>query len=62
MEKEAREVAKLFNRTAQIWTILEEDEKVQQLDQQEEKISTAIKELKQWQKTMNITKSLKGTH
>jgi len=29
MEKEAREVIEKFNRNAQIWIILEEDEKVQ---------------------------------
>jgi hypothetical protein len=39
MEKEAREVEELFDRTTQIWTILEEDEKVQQWDQEEERIN-----------------------
>jgi hypothetical protein len=29
MEKEAREVVELFDRTVHIWNILEEDEKVQ---------------------------------
>jgi hypothetical protein len=29
MAREAKEVAKLFDKTAQIWTTLEEDEKVQ---------------------------------
>jgi hypothetical protein len=47
MEKEAREVEELFDRTTQIWTILEEDEKVQQWDQEEERINVAIQELKQ---------------
>jgi hypothetical protein len=47
MEKEAREVEELFDRTTQIWTILEEDEKVQQWDQQEERINASIQELKQ---------------
>jgi predicted nucleic acid-binding Zn-ribbon protein len=47
MEKEVREVADFFNRTVQIWTILEEDEKFQQWDQQEDKISISIHELKQ---------------
>jgi hypothetical protein len=61
MEKEAREVAKLFDRTAQIWTILEEDEKVQQWDQQEDKISASIQELNKQQKTMSIMELLKGT-
>ena len=61
MEKEAREIEELFDRTVHIWTILEEDEKFQQWDQQEERINTTIQELKKWQKTMSITKHLKGT-
>jgi hypothetical protein len=61
MEKEAREVEELFDRAAQIWTILEEDEKVQQWDQEEETINTSIQELKKRQKTMSITECLKGT-
>jgi hypothetical protein len=40
---------------------LEEEEKIQQLDQQEDKIITSIQELKQWQKTMSIIERLKGT-
>jgi hypothetical protein len=32
MAREAKEVAKIFDRTTKIWTTLEEDEKVQQLD------------------------------
>jgi len=46
MENEAREVTKLFDITVHIWTILEENEKVQQLEQQEENISIVIHELK----------------
>jgi len=42
IEKEAREVIELFDKIVHIWTILEEDGKVQQLDQQQEKISTSI--------------------
>jgi hypothetical protein len=47
MEREAKEVTELFDKTVQIWTTLEEDEKVQQLDQQEEKINVAMQQLKQ---------------
>jgi archaellum component FlaC len=47
MAREVREITKLFDETMQIWTTLEEDEKVQQLDQQKEKISDAMQELKQ---------------
>jgi hypothetical protein len=61
MEKETREVEELFDRTVQIWTILEEDEKVQQWDQEEERIIVAIQELNQRQKTMSIMERLKGT-
>jgi tRNA A58 N-methylase Trm61 len=41
---------------------LKEDERVQQLDQQEEKISTAMQELKKLKKDMSITERLKDTH
>jgi hypothetical protein len=46
MAREAKEVVELFDRTTQIWTTLEEDEKVQQLDQQEEKINASMQESK----------------
>jgi hypothetical protein len=60
MENEAQKVTQLFDRTAQLWTTLEEDDRVQQLDQQEEEINTAIQELKQRQNSMSITERLKG--
>ena len=41
--------------------MMEEDEQVQQWDQEEEKISATIQDLKKRQKTMSITKNLKGT-
>jgi hypothetical protein len=40
--------------------MLEEDDRVQQLDQKEEVINIAIQELKQRQKSMSITKRVKG--
>jgi hypothetical protein len=46
MAREAKEVTELFGRTVQIWTTLEEDEKVQLLDQQEEKIDDTMQELR----------------
>jgi hypothetical protein len=55
IEREAKEVTKHFDRTTHLWTTLEEDERVQQLDQQEEKINVAMQELKQRQKAMSIT-------
>ena len=47
MEREAKEVAIFFDRNMKIWTTLEEDEKVQVLDQKEEKIRIAMQDLKQ---------------
>jgi hypothetical protein len=61
METEAKKVIKCFDRTAQLWTTLEEDDRVQQLDQQEEDINTTIQELKQQQISMRITDRLKGS-
>lgn len=51
----------MFDKAAQLWTALEEDEQVQQWDQEEERISAAIQDLKQRQKTMTITARPKGT-
>jgi hypothetical protein len=50
----------LFDREVQLWTKLEEDQQVQQWDQEEEKISATIQDLKQRQKTMKIIEHLKG--
>jgi hypothetical protein len=44
----------------QLWPKLEEDQQVQHWDQEEEKISTTIQDLKQRQKTMKIIERLKG--
>jgi hypothetical protein len=60
MQKEVEKVTQLFDRTSQLWTMLEEDDKVQQLDQQEEVINTAIQEMKQRKNSMSITKRVKG--
>jgi hypothetical protein len=40
--------------------ILEEDEKVQQWDQEEERVTISIQELKQRKKVMSITRVLEG--
>jgi hypothetical protein len=42
MEKEDEKVTQSFDWTVQLWTTLEEDDRVQQLDQQEEEIITPI--------------------
>jgi hypothetical protein len=51
----------LFDRSTQLWTTLEEDERVQQWDQEEGKISTPIQDLKQRQRMMSINECLNGT-
>jgi FtsZ-binding cell division protein ZapB len=61
MEKQVNTTAGLFDKAVQLWTTLEEDEQVQQWDQEEERISTTIQDLKQRKKTMSITERLKGT-
>jgi hypothetical protein len=50
----------LFEKATQLWTKLEEDQQVQQWDQEEERISATIQDLKQRQKTMSITERVKG--
>jgi hypothetical protein len=57
---EVKEVAELYERTTQIWTSLEEDEGIQQLDQREEKMNVAVQDLKQRQKTMSISDRIKS--
>jgi predicted nucleic acid-binding Zn-ribbon protein len=50
----------LFDKAAQLWTKLEEDQQVQRWDKEEERISATIQDLKQRQKTMSITEHVKG--
>jgi hypothetical protein len=42
MENEAQNVTQLFDMTTQLWMTLEEDDKVQKLDQKDDEINTAI--------------------
>jgi hypothetical protein len=60
MERQVSTTVDLFDRETQLWTKLEEDQQVQQWDQEEEKISATIQDLKQRQKMMKITEHLKG--
>jgi hypothetical protein len=60
MERQVNAVVELFDRAAQPWKKLEEDQQVQHWDQEDEKISVAIQNLKQRHKTMKITECLKG--
>jgi predicted nucleic acid-binding Zn-ribbon protein len=50
----------LFEKATQLWMKLEEDQQVQQWDQEGERISATIQDLKQRQKTMSITERVKG--
>jgi hypothetical protein len=45
--QEAKAVEELYDKTAQMWTNMEEDKKIQQLDQKKEKITADIQDLKQ---------------
>jgi hypothetical protein len=48
--------------TAHNWTGLEQDEKIQQLEQREEKLNLTVQDLKKKQKTMDISLRMKETH
>jgi hypothetical protein len=50
----------LYDRTVHIWTSLEEDERIQQLDQRQEKVTTKVHDLKQRQKAMAILERMKS--
>jgi hypothetical protein len=60
MELQVNAIVDLFDRETQLWIKLEEDQQVQQWDQEEERISATIEDLKQRQKMMQITEHLKG--
>jgi hypothetical protein len=47
IERQVNVVVDLFNKEAQLWTKLEEDQQVQQWDKKEERISKSIQDLKQ---------------
>jgi hypothetical protein len=55
-----QEITELYNKSAQLWTNLQEDGKLQELDQKEEGINTVMQELKQKKKTMTIPDRLKS--
>jgi hypothetical protein len=52
---EVKEIKELYERTTQIWTSLTEDERIQKLDQREEKMNVVVQDLKQRQKTIPIS-------
>jgi hypothetical protein len=60
MERQVYIAADLFEKATQLWTKLEEDEQVQQWDQEEERLSVVVQDLKQRQKIMSITEHVKG--
>jgi hypothetical protein len=60
IEQQVSTATDLFDKAAQLWTKLEEDQQVQKWDKEEERINAAIQDLKQRQKTMPITERVKG--
>ena len=60
MEKQVNTVSKLFDGAMHLQTVLKEEEKVQQWDQEEERESTSIQQLRKKKKTMSFTECLKG--
>jgi hypothetical protein len=59
IERQVHAAVNLFKKPTQIWK-LEEDQQVQQCDQEGERISAGIQDLKKRQKTMSITERIKG--
>jgi hypothetical protein len=53
-------MAELYNSTMQMWTKLQEDEKIQELDQKEGNINTAVQDLKHKHKNMAILDRMKS--
>jgi hypothetical protein len=60
IERQVHAATDLFEKEAQLWMKLEEDQQVQQWDQEGERISATIQDLKQRQKTMSIMEHIKG--
>jgi hypothetical protein len=60
IEQQVSTTTDLFDKATQLWTKLEEDQQVQQWDKEEERISAAIQDLKQRQKTMPSQSTSKG--
>jgi len=49
----------LYNKTTKIWTSLEKDENIQQLEKREEKMNMEVQDLNKIQKKMNISLIMK---
>jgi hypothetical protein len=62
ISQESKEVQDLYDKTTQIWTIMEEDEKIQKLDQKHENIMIDIHDLNKHQKEMAILKRMRSVH
>jgi hypothetical protein len=60
IERQVHAVVDFFEKEAQLWTNLEEDQQVQQWDQEGERISADIQDLKQRKNTMLIMECVKG--
>jgi hypothetical protein len=57
---EAKEVEELYDMNSQMWTNMEEDDKIQQLDQKQEKITAYIQDLKNNKKSMDILERMRS--
>jgi hypothetical protein len=62
IERQVITAVHLFENATQLWTKLEEDQKIQKWDKEEERISIAIQDIKKRQKTMSIIEHIKGAH
>jgi hypothetical protein len=54
MAQSIKEVTKLYKKSAQLWTSLHEDEKLQALEQKKERVNIVAHDLKKKRKEMNI--------
>jgi hypothetical protein len=58
--QEFKQFMELYDRTANIWTGLEEDEKIHHMEKREDKLNIAVQNMKKRQKTMAISLRLKA--
>jgi len=58
---EFKAIKELYERVAQLWKSLAEDERIHKLDQKEENLNATIQDIKQKKKTILISKRLRST-
>jgi plasmid maintenance system antidote protein VapI len=62
MAHNVKDIADLYEKSVQLWKNLQEDEKLQTLEQKEERVNTSAHELKKKKKAMNIQERLRSAH